>query len=126
MDFHIKNEALVTLAVRKRDTFKIFLFNSNNLLCGWENKKMNIIKIVSKNNDELTPLAFSGIHIINPSLFLLMTEEGYFSIIDVYLRLAKKHRIIGYNHDNSFWLDLGKKENLLEAEKLNNKIFLNT
>jgi NDP-sugar pyrophosphorylase family protein len=48
-----------------------------------------------------------------------MTEEGYFSIIDVYLRLAKKHRIIAYNHDNTFWLDLGKKENLAIAESLN-------
>ena len=112
------------LPVRTRDTSRYLLFDNNNQLCGWENLKTNVSHFTNVKHlrADLKPFAFSGIHIINPSLFLLMTEEGYFSIIDVYLRLAKKHRIIGYNHDNSFWLNLGKKENLLEAEKLNLKL----
>ncbi len=120
-DCHVKNDSLVTLAVRSRDTSRYLLFNSDNQLCGWENTKTNTKKIVSRNKEDLKPFAFSGIHIINPSVFLLMSEEGYFSIIDVYLRLARKYRITGYNHDKSFWLDLGRKENLIEAEKLNFK-----
>lgn len=117
-NFHISKDTLVTLAVRKRTTSRYLLFDDNAQLCGWENTKLNIKKIIAIKATELNPFAFSGIHVINPSLFMLMTEEGYFSIIDVYLRLARKQRILAYNHDNTFWMDLGRKENLEEAEKL--------
>ena len=33
-------------------------------------------------------LAFSGIHVISPRIFGMMTEDGAFSIITSYLRLA--------------------------------------
>ena len=121
-NYHVSNNALATLAVRIRETSRYLLFNDDKQLCGWENKKLDIKKITIREQENLIPMAFSGIHIINPSVFMLLSEEGYFSIIDVYLRLSKKQRIIGYNHDSSFWLDLGKKENLIEAEKLDDNI----
>ncbi|MCD4745965.1 MAG: nucleotidyltransferase family protein [Bacteroidales bacterium] len=115
---HIKSEALTSVAVKSRHTSRYFLFNNRNMLCGWKNNKTNEIKIVRKGENKLNPLAFSGIHVINPKIFDLITEQGKFSIVDVYLRLASTHNIIGYIHNNSFWMDLGKKENLLEAEKI--------
>src|SRR6267142_2379819 len=36
----------------------------------------------------LQPLGFSGIHVISPRLLPMLTEEGVFSIIPSYLRLA--------------------------------------
>jgi NDP-sugar pyrophosphorylase family protein len=46
--------------------------------------------------------------------------EGNFSIIDLYLQLAKEHKISGYEHKDSYWFDVGKKENLEKIEKRTN------
>ncbi len=117
INHHKKNEALVTLAVRKRQTSRYLLFDRGFALCGWQNAKTGEKKIPVAKPD-LKPFAFSGIHIIEPAIFDLMTESGRFSIIDVYLKLAKEHRILGYDHSRTRWLDLGRVENLKEAEKL--------
>ena len=45
-----------------------------------------------------------------------MDEKGCFSIIDVYLRLAKSHKIMGYVDDVSYWLDVGTPEKLQRGE----------
>ena len=38
----------------------------------------------------------------------MMTEEGAFSIIDAYLRLASKgERILAFRADDYYWRDLG-------------------
>jgi NDP-sugar pyrophosphorylase family protein len=59
-----------------------------------------------------------GIHILSPEIFALLPGEKVFSIIKAYLDLAKKgHRIIGYRNDGDFWIDLGKEENLHQAEE---------
>ncbi len=117
-NFHLKQNALATLAVKSRTSSRYLLFDDECRLWGWQNIKSNITRLVSAKKQDLKPYAFSGIHIIDPAIFKLITEEGYFSIIDVYLRLAKKHKISGYVHDNSYFFDLGKKENFLEAENL--------
>ena len=38
-------------------------------------------------------LAFSGIHVLSPRIFSVMQEEGAFSIIPAYLRLADERRL---------------------------------
>ena len=62
--------------------------------------------------------AFSGIHIISPEIFLLMTETGKFSMVDVYLRLAKQHTILAFDHSNTHLIDVGKAESIEKAEKI--------
>ena len=52
-------------------------------------------------------LAFSGIQILNPELLGLITEEGKFSLVDLYLRLAKDQKINGYLDSSSIWKDVG-------------------
>ena len=61
-------------------------------------------------------IAFSCLHIIDPKIFNLIHEEGCFSIIDVYLKLAKAHKIMGYTDDDSYWLDIGTPEKLRRGE----------
>ena len=117
INFHKENKVLVTLAVRDRKTSRYLLFDKEITLCGWQNVKTSEMKI-SRDKQGLMPYAFSGIHIIEPAIFNLMTESGRFSIIDVYLKLAKECRILGYDHSETQWLDLGRIENLKEAEKL--------
>lgn len=109
---HKQTEALATLAVRDRQTSRYLLFTKKNRLRGWKNKKTGETKIANPGNDSLTPLAFSGIQIISPKIFELFIENGAFSIIDTYLRLCEKHRIVAYQHDHTTWIDVGKIQNL--------------
>jgi mannose-1-phosphate guanylyltransferase len=116
--FHQESDALVTLAVRNRKTSRYFLFDDSNSLCGWKNFETGEIKIVRNIRTKIKLIAFSGIHIINPDIFELITEEGSFSLIDKYLALAKSYKIQGFNHTETQWIDIGKIGCLEEAEKL--------
>jgi NDP-sugar pyrophosphorylase family protein len=64
----------------------------------------------------LQALAFSGIHIISPRLLPMLTEQGPFSIIDSYLRLAAQGQpILAFRADNYYWRDLGRPADLTQA-----------
>jgi NDP-sugar pyrophosphorylase family protein len=115
---HLLSNSLVTLAVRDRESQRYFLFNNENILCGWKNNKTGETKITRQSESQLKPLANSGIQIIDPLILSLMPHENVFSIIDLYLNLAPDYKISAFIHDDTYWLDLGKKENLAEAEKL--------
>ena len=107
---------LAVLAVRNDFKNRCFLLNQHNLLCGWENRRSGEQKI-SRQQEDLHPVGFMGIHCISPSIFHLMEEEGVFSIIDVYLRLARQHIILGLDQSACKWMDIGSPEQLLLAEK---------
>jgi len=113
---HKKNKALATLVVQDRETQRKLLFNKENKLCQWKNYETNEVKEVKKTKGTLKAWAFTGIHIINNEIFEYITETGKFSIIDLYLRLAKHHKISAYKSNNLYWFDLGKPENIIEAE----------
>ena len=65
---------------------------------------------------ELQRFGFMGIHLIRPEIFDWMEEEGKFSITDVYLRLAKAHRIDAQDCSHFQWMDVGSVEQLAKAE----------
>lgn len=110
-------QAVAMLAVSKRESSRYFLFNRSMQLCGWRNLK-TAEERWSISDAETTAYAFSGLHIIDPSLFTLMHQEGKFSMVDVYLELAKTQKIMGYDHSGSILLDVGKPDSLLQAETL--------
>lgn len=115
--FHQKEAPLATLAITNRVTSRYFLFDEYNTLCGWRNTKTREEKISSP-APLLIEKAFSGVHIIEPALLPLITQEGKFSMVDVYLQLAKQHTIKGYDHSYSKFLDVGKPEAVAIAEEL--------
>lgn len=125
-DLHTGTTALATLAVSRRETSRYFLFDENMQLCGWENTKTGELKIVRPKALNLRRFAFSGIHIINPVIFDHMSEEGRFSIVDTYLRLAADYKIIGFEHNPVNWVDMGKPEELFKAEQILEKIKFST
>ena len=46
----------------------------------------------------------------------MMNEEGAFSIINSYLRLAAQgEKILSFRADNYYWRDLGRPENVAQA-----------
>lgn len=115
-DSHENSNAIATLAVRKRESGRYLLFNSENILCGWKNVKTN--KIISTAIAKmLKEFAFSGIHIIDPKIFSLMPDDGVFSMIDLYLNIMKDEIVNAYIDDESFWMDVGKPESLKIADE---------
>ncbi len=119
INMHKNKSPIATLAVTVRDTSRYFLFNSKSQLCGWKNVKTGEQKIV-RNASEFYPKAFSGIHVISPGIFPLIKMEGKFSMVDLYLELAKTQSVIAFDHSNSKFIDVGKPESILKAENLFN------
>ena len=111
-------DELATLAVSERQSSRYFLFDSTGRLCGWENLGTNQRIIAVTGTGNLQRLAFSGIHIINPLIFKLMNEEGRFSLVDTYLRLATGYRIGCIIHNASDWIDMGRPEDVVKASSL--------
>lgn len=107
---------LATIATTNRKTSRYFLFDHLNNLCGWKNEKTGEEKIVRTTAD-VNARAFSGIHVIDPRIFSLIKFEGKFSMVDVYLALAKDEVIKSFDHSDSFLIDVGKPEAVAEAEK---------
>ena len=63
-------------------------------------------------------LAFSGIHFLSPRLLPMLTEEGPFSIIDAYLRLAAEgEKILAFAANQYYWRDLGRPADLSHAAR---------
>jgi NDP-sugar pyrophosphorylase family protein len=115
--YHTSRGGLATMAVRDRMTDRYMVFNPEMLLSGWRNTKTGE-EILVRNNTHLQNYAFSGIQIVEPEVFSLITETGKFSVIQLYLRLAKQHTIYGFIDNSSLWMDLGKPEQLDNASKL--------
>lgn len=113
---HIQSECLATLVVRQRETQRYFKFDKDKNLVGWINKKTGDTKISKSGGfDNATEMAFSGIHIIQPELLSLMPNKDRFSIVEVYLELAKTHKIKGFYDRSTLWMDVGKPQQLGEA-----------
>ncbi len=110
---HTKPNALATLAVSKRNSSRQLLFDKNMQLAGWKSDKESIL--VQKDNPDLRPLAFSGVHIISPDIFDYIEIQGKFSIITAYLEMAKTQALYGYNHTGDLLLDVGKPEAIAQA-----------
>ncbi|MDQ1409514.1 MAG: mannose-phosphate guanylyltransferase [Acidobacteriaceae bacterium] len=117
VQFHRDNQALATLAVQERETSRYLLFDEQLHLCGRRvglGAKAEIVRAAPKTE----VLAFSGIHVLSPRLLPLMKEEGVFSIIDAYLRLAGSgEKIIAFRADDYYWRDLGKPADLQQAAR---------
>ncbi|MFT5166108.1 MAG: NDP-sugar pyrophosphorylase family protein [Saprospiraceae bacterium] len=117
-DTHLSNGGLATLATRQRSTSRYLIFDEEHILHGWANVTTGDVKMSRVKKGHLSLRAFSGIHVLSPKIFDLMTQEGKFSIIEVYLKAAEDQLIFSYEHDEDIWIDVGKKENLDAAQNL--------
>ncbi len=116
IESHRATRALATLAVQRRETSRLLLFDEQLQLCGRRSKTGPSESVRPAQRTEA--LAFCGIHVISPRLLPLLTEEGAFSIIASYLRLAAAGEKIGaFRADEFYWRDLGKPESLAQAEQ---------
>ena len=115
VQFHTENQALATLAVQNRETARYLYFDEQLQLCGRRSGRDQTPEFV-RPSPRAQALAFSGIHIISPRFLAMMTEEGAFSIVNSYLRLAaQQEKILAFRADEYYWRDLGRPENVLQA-----------
>ena len=113
--FHTENRALATLAVQERETSRYLLFDERQRLCGRRSGPDQKDELISSGKPAQA-LAFSGIHVISPRIFELMLENGIFSIITAYLRLAGQgEKILSFRADGYYWRDMGRPDDVRQA-----------
>ena len=116
MRLHVERKALATLAVQRRETSRPLIFDAEGQLRGRGAAKQLA-------DAGMETLAFCGIHAVSPRIFAKLNEEGLgepgaFSIIDAYVRLAGQGETIqGFRADGAYWRDLGRPENVAQAEQ---------
>jgi len=112
---HMQRGALATLAVQQRASSRQLIFDDQGQLCGrraGRDAEAEWARTASHPED----LAFAGIHVISPRIFAEMSEEGAFSIIPTYLRLAAQgEKILAFRAEGSYWRDLGRPESIAQA-----------
>jgi NDP-sugar pyrophosphorylase family protein len=115
--FHTENRALATLAVQDRETSRYLLFDERHQLCGRRTGRDQKNELV-RPSQPTQALAFSGIHIISPRFLELILEDGVFSIITTYLRLATEgEKILAFRTDDYYWRDMGRPDDVLQAAR---------
>jgi NDP-sugar pyrophosphorylase family protein len=113
--FHRQHQGLATLAVQEREASRYLMFDERNQLCGRRAGRDQAPEVVRPPKN-LHALAFSGVHVISPRLLARIDEDGAFSIITSYLRLAGEgERVLAFRADEYYWRDLGKPENIVQA-----------
>ena len=123
-EYHLSSGNDATLLVSPRKTVRYLLFNEKSYLCGWVNKDTMQTKpegfvYCPKEQKEY---AFSGIHVLSPTIFKYMENQwtGKFSIMDFYLQTCRDVRLGGYAKEDLQLIDIGKPETLKQAENFIN------
>ena len=115
IEYHQEKKDFATLAVSDRKSSRKLLFNPEMILKGWMNVESGEQRL-AEFNKAFKPLAFSGIHCVNPEIFNKIKRTGKFSIMEEYLDLMTNESISGYEHSATI-IDVGRPESVIEAEK---------
>ena len=120
-EYHLTSRNDATLLVSPRKTVRYLLFDERNRLCGWVNKDTLQTKPEGfiYQPEVQKEYAFSGIHIVSPTLFNYMSEHwtGKFPIMDFYLQTCQEAQLGGYAKEDLQLIDIGKPETLAVAEE---------
>lgn len=114
MQLHCEHKSLATLAVQQRESSRQLLFDAGSVLCG--RRIQGRPDEIARKAPIFQPWAFSGVHVISPRFLSMIHEQGVFSIIDVYLRLAGSGEfILGFPANEYYWRDVGRLSDLTQA-----------
>jgi NDP-sugar pyrophosphorylase family protein len=114
---HEERRPMASLAVMQRDSSRQLLFDEAMQLCGWRNNQTGEEKI-ARLAHPLKAMAFSGIQVLEGRIFSDIPFDGKFSLIDLYLYLAKTQVLLGYDHTGNLLIDVGKPGSIEQAEYL--------
>jgi len=113
---HKSEKALITIAVKNRPTSRLLLFDENNYLAGWCHNESGERRIVRDYEGELSSYGNSCVYIFDPEFFDLVDNREPVSLTDIYLELAKQHKIKAFVHNEDYWYNLGLYESFMNAE----------
>jgi NDP-sugar pyrophosphorylase family protein len=123
MNYHLSQKAIATYAVRQRETSRYMLHDDKMQLFGWANVKTGDIKIGrTAQQMKLKMYAFSTYQVLEPKIFKYMPDSDVFSMIDLYLEVARKQSVLGWLHQNDVWIDVGKPQAIEEAAQYLNQL----
>jgi len=109
-EYHKTQNALATLAVKKRNTKRPLLIDSDNNLCG---RVIEGREEILTNKNCLTQTAFCGVYMFSDRIFKLFPEDKIFDIIPFLLNMVSKNeKIICYDIGIAEWKDIGKIKDL--------------
>lgn len=118
-----ESRELATVVVSNRETQRYLLFSGEGVLRGWMNKKTGEYKPQQAAEEDLVPMAFSGMQIVEPPFFdelrQTQAEKGEkFSLIDAYLSIVARNAglVRAYVPPYYRMMDVGKIDQLDEAE----------
>jgi NDP-sugar pyrophosphorylase family protein len=110
MQAHKEKGALATLAVKKRDTSRSLLMDREGFLKGWRDNRTGETILAGAEADALSPIAFSGIQVIDPGLMDLFPDREKFPLVPFYLEIANSQPVYLHRHDPDTWIDMGRLE----------------
>jgi NDP-sugar pyrophosphorylase family protein len=118
-DAHDESDALATLAVRPVETDRYLSIDERGHVVGYGDPETGEEHLVTDPQSETTKVDFIGVQVVSPRIFDLMTEEGVFSIINVYMRLIREEGETVRTHraDDALWIDIGTHERLDKARE---------
>ncbi len=120
LTYHQKHRPLATLATFEYEKEpRCLLFDSEQSLCGWRNRKSGDEKIVKQAKSYLE-LGFMGIHVVSNVMLQKIVEvpEEKFSIISPYLHAIETgEQIRACVYESPEWHDIGTLEQLEEVRK---------
>ena len=114
---HKEKGGLATLAVRRRPGKRFLLIDNDGRLCGWRNTETGEEILTTPSSQGLDEVGFSSMHIVEPEIFKYL-YEGVYSIVDIYLSLAREHNIFTSKDDDGYWVDIGTPESLERARSI--------
>jgi len=105
-----RKNTFATLATQERNSSRQLLFDDKRLLCGrWKGNRLRQRNRAPVNNTAAARLFRYPRHLAPPSE--LITEEGAFSIIDTYLRLAgARRKNSAFRADEYYWRDFAARK----------------
>jgi len=61
--------------------------------------------------------ANSCVLVVSQEFFRINKLRGIVSLTDMYLELAREHKVTCFNHHGDYWYNLGDYESFIRAEK---------
>ena len=114
---HLESRALATLAVNRRVASRYLVFDGAGL-CGRIDTHRSAEEWARDPAEPHWRAGFTGIHVLSPGILAQLTEDGAFSIMRSYLRLAAAGaRIMPLDVTGELWMDVGTPERLEAARR---------
>ncbi len=115
--YHLRRNALATIAVRKREGNRAFLVDDDGIIRGWTNRQNHIDMVTIDKPTRLYEIPSMAIAVYDPGIFDYM-DEGKYTMTSIILKASATGKVISFKHDRGYWIDIGTPEQLEKARLL--------